>query len=99
MNSLTQNLIERLEKQGIEPNMVPGFVRSLANAILLNPAMNLPQMNKRLAWLGWGGFELDYHTVQLAIASFEADGLKSLEDKPAHWFEANFKQPEPVATG
>ena len=97
MNALTQNLIERLEKRGIEPDMVPGFVRSLANAILLNPGMNLPQMNKRLAWLGWTDFELDYHTVQLAIASFEADGLKSLEDQPANWFEANFRQPEPVA--
>jgi hypothetical protein len=99
MNDLTQNLIERLEKRGIESDMVPGFMRSLANAILLNPGMNLPQMNKRLAWLGWADFELDYHTAQLAIASFEADGLKSLEDKPAHWFEANFRQPEQVASG
>ena len=97
MNALTQNLIDRLEKRGIEPGLVPGFLRSLANAILLNPGMNLPQMNRRLAWLGWTDFELDYHTVQLAIASFEADGLKSLEDKLAHWFEVNFRHPEPVA--
>ena len=74
MNTLMQNLIARLEKRGIEPDMMAGFVRSLANAILLNPGMNLRQMNKRLAWLGWTDFELDYHTVQLAIASFEAVG-------------------------
>ena len=99
MNALTQKLIDRLEKRGIEPGMVPGFLRSLANAILLNPGMNLPQMNNRLAWLGWTDFELDYHTVQLAIASFEADGVKSLEDKPARWFEANFRRLETVASG
>ena len=92
LNQLTRNLIERLEKMGVEKSIVPGFIRSLANTILFNPDMNLLQANKRLHWLGWDGFELDYHTLQLAIACFESDGLRSLEDKPARWFEANFKE-------
>ena len=80
LNQITQNLIERLEKQGMEPGMIPGFIRSLANAILVYPDMNLSQANRRLHLLGWDNFKLDYHTLQLAIASFEAEGLKSLED-------------------
>jgi len=43
--------------------------------------MNLLQVNKRLHLLGWGSFELDYHTLQLAIAYFEAEGLKALENE------------------
>ena len=84
MNQITQNFIERLEKQGMEPGMIPGFIRSLANAISVYPDMNLSQVNQRLHLLGWDNFELDYHTLQLAIASFEAEGLKGLENnRPA----------------
>lgn len=91
LNQLTQILIERLEKNGIEPSIIHGFIRDLANTILVNPYMNLLQVNNRLHLLGWDSFELDYHTLQLAIACFEAEGLESLEKKPARWFEINFK--------
>jgi len=43
--------------------------------------MNLLQVNKRLHLLGWDSVELDYHTLQLAIACFEAEGLKGLENR------------------
>ena len=91
LNQLTQILIDRLEKKGIEPTVIHGFIRDLANTISGNPHMNLLQVNKRLNLLGWDSFELDYHTLQLAIACFEAEGLKSLETKPSRWFENNFK--------
>ena len=81
MNQLTHILIERLEEKGLELSIIHGFVRDLANTILHNPHMNLLQVNKRLHLLGWDGFELDYHTLQLAIACFEAEGLKTLENK------------------
>lgn len=80
MNQLTQNLRERLEKQGIEPGVIPGFIRSLANTLFVNPQMNLLQVNNRLHLLGWDNFELDYHTLQLAIACFEAEGLENPEN-------------------
>ncbi len=83
MNQLTQILIERLEKKGIEPSIIHGFIRDLANNILVNPSMNLLQVNKQLHFLGWDSFELDYHTLQLAIACFEAEGLKNLKKKPS----------------
>jgi hypothetical protein len=80
MKQLTQVLIRRLEKKGIEPNIAPGFMRNLANTILVNPDMNHLQVNRELHTLGWRDFELDYHTLQLAIACFETDAQESLED-------------------
>ena len=53
--------------------------------------MNVGQSRKKLHYLGWEGFDLDYHTLQLAIACLEAEGLNHLENKPAHWFEKTFK--------
>jgi hypothetical protein len=76
-------LIKRLEKKGIEPSIIHCFIRDLANTTLSNPHMNLLQVNKRLHLLGWDGFELDYHTLQLAIACFEAEGLKGLQNENA----------------
>jgi hypothetical protein len=86
LEELIRILIERLEEKRLEPSIVHGFIRDLANTILVNPHMNLLQLNKRLHSLGWDSFELNYHTLQLAIACFEAEGLKSLENKPAIWF-------------
>ena len=84
LSQLTLNLIERLEKRGIEQSMMSGFLRSLVHTIFLDPTMNHVQVNRKLHLLGWDGFELDYHTLQLAIACFEAEGLKGFEtDKPA----------------
>ena len=84
ISHLTLNLIERLEKQGIEQSVMPGFIRSLVHTIFLDPDLNLVQVNRKLHLLGWDGFELDYHTLQLAIACFEAEGLKRFEtNQPA----------------
>ena len=99
MEELIRILIKRLEKKGIDLSIVHGFIRDLANTILPNPHMDLIQVNKRLHLLGWDSFELDYHTLQLAIACFEAEGLKSLENKPAIWFEINFKTHDVGAMG
>ncbi len=82
MKELIRILIKRLEKKGIEQGIIHGFIRDLASTILVNPHMNLLQVNKQLHFLGWDGFELDNHTLELAIACFEAEGLESLEDKP-----------------
>ena len=82
MYSLSQHkqiLINRLEKKGMEKNTILGFILSLKSCLIDNPNMNHFQINKRLQFLGWDDFELDYHTLQLAIACFEAEGLKSLE--------------------
>ena len=62
--------------------MIYGFIRDLANTIVVTTYMNLLQGNKQLHLLGWDSAELDYHTLELAIACFEAEGLERLENKP-----------------
>jgi hypothetical protein len=78
MNQVTEILIERLEKKGIRPDIVPGFVRDLVNTISTNPDGTLEELNRRLQLLGWSDFELDDQTLQLVIGSFEAEDLKIL---------------------
>ena len=87
---LKEILITRLVDQGIGPNMIPGFIRSLANTFAYNPHMNLQQANDRMQQMGWDDFELDYFTFRLAAECLEAYGLKKSEYKSAQWFENNF---------
>jgi hypothetical protein len=82
--------MRRLECLGIEGHLIPGFLRSLSVAVFADRYRNLDRINRHMAYLGWPGFELDYHTFQLAMACFEANGLQQLESKPAQWFEARF---------
>jgi len=76
VNQLREILIERLEQRGVPLDMVPGLFRDLVNALSANPDTTLQDLNRRLHLLGWNGFELDDHTLQLVIASFEAEDLK-----------------------
>jgi len=74
-------LRERLERKGIEPSMVTGFIRDSANTIDANPHVNHLEVDTQLHLLCWNGFELDYHTLQVVMACFKVEGLKSLENK------------------
>jgi hypothetical protein len=90
MQPLKQILFHRLEEQGIDARNIPGFIRSLAGAILYSPGMNLDQVNQRLRYLGWDGCDMDYHTFQMAVACLEAEGLDTPGAKPPCWFEKIF---------
>jgi hypothetical protein len=90
LDQLERTLIKQLKKSGLESSFIPGFIRSLAKTISLDPQMDHLQINERLQYLGWDGFELDYHTLQLAVACFEADGIEIVEKKPVCWFENHF---------
>jgi len=90
LKQLERTLIRQLTKNGIEPDLIPGFVRSLAKAISVDPEMDHLRISDHLRYLGWDGFELDYHTMQLAMACFEASGIETLEKRQAGWFEAHF---------
>ena len=83
-NQLTQILIDRLEKKGMDPNIIPGFMRSLASTVLVSPATNLVQVNDTLQSLGWDEFELDYRTYELATACLESDCMDMMEERPKH---------------
>ena len=75
-------LLKRLERQGMQSSIIPGFLKNLGNMLTAHPCMNHWQANKRLHLLGWDDFELDYHTLQLAIAYFETEQLKATDPEP-----------------
>ncbi len=91
-----KKLIHKLLENGIEASLIPGFIRSLANACLINPNMSHCQANKRLKYLGWDDIEIDYHTLQLAITSLETKGLSQLEYKSAPWYLNSFDTRTPT---
>ena len=96
--SVDKKLFRKLVENGVEYTLIPGFIRSLANAFLINPAMTHCQANKRLKYLGWGDVEIDYHTLQLAISSLETKGLSQLKYKSAPWYMDGFQHKTAPAT-
>ena len=90
MEELIIILIKRLEKKGIEPITIYSFIRDLANTIVVNPSMNLIEVNKHLHLLGWDSVELDYRTLELATACFKVKGSDHLENEPVY-YEMNLK--------
>lgn len=90
MSRVKKTLFRRLQAKGMEQDLIPGFIRSLANSFYASPPKSLVQINQHLHYLGWDTFELDYHTLELAVSCFEADGLKGSEYKSAQWFETRF---------
>lgn len=91
-----KKLVHKLLENGVEASLIPGFIRSLANAFLVNPGMSHCQANKRLKYLGWNDIEIDYHTLQLAITSLETKGLSQLEYKSAPWYQNSFDTESPT---
>lgn len=61
-----ETLLQRLQEMGIEPNLIPGCMKDLANSRFLNRDMTYLEANERLKYLGWDDIELDYHTFELA---------------------------------
>ena len=90
MSRIKAILFQRLEDLGMDHALIPGFIRSLANSVDAAPHSNVYQVNERLRYMGWDNVQLDYHTFQLAVTCLESDGLKTLEYKPAQWFESHF---------
>ena len=77
MNQIKEILIHRLANKGMDPNMIPSYLRSMKICFVNNPNMNHLQVNEQLQFLGWNDFNVDYHTIQLAIACFETEGIYS----------------------
>ena len=75
-------LINRLTEKGVDPQLTPGFIRILANCLSTNPHATVENVNSRLRYFGWEDFELDYHTLSLAISCFEEEGLHRLRYIP-----------------
>ena len=84
---LRQLLIQRLSQKGLEKNLIPGFMRSLANSIDIGQNPNFTLINKHMRNIGWDDIDLDYHTFELARNCLEAEGYVGQEYKPSKWYD------------
>ena len=84
---LRQLLIQRLSQKGLEKNLIPGFLRSLANSIDRGQNLNFTLINTHMQHIGWDDIDLDYHTFELARNCLEAEGFVGQEYKPSKWYE------------
>ena len=91
LSDLKERLISHLIQQGLEPSLVPGFIRCLALSLRFPPPVDIPEIKQHMVCMGWAGCEIDTDTLALAMAYFEALGLEALEEKPVRWFEKKFK--------
>ena len=86
-NELRQLLIQRLSHMGLEKNLIPGFLRSLANSIDMGQNPNFARINRHMRHIGWDDIDLDYRTFELARNCLEAEGFVGQEYKPSKWYE------------
>jgi hypothetical protein len=84
---LRQLLIQRLSQKGLEKNLIPGFLRSLANSIDRGQNPNFTLINTHMRHIGWDDIDLDYRTFELARTCLEAQGYVGQEYKPSKWYE------------
>jgi len=70
---IEKTLINELKGKGVGNSVIPRFIKDLAYSFQTDLSVSLSEVNDRLHFLGWEDVELDYHTLQLAIASFERD--------------------------
>ena len=71
-------LRQRLENKGLDSSTIPGYMRSLTNALVKKPHMTLNQVNRQMDYVGWRGVELDYHTWELTRAALESEQAPGL---------------------
>ena len=68
MEDLKPLLIDRLKSQGMDPSLIPAFLKALTGIISSKPGIELAQVNQKLNLLGWDEVTIDYHSLQIAIA-------------------------------
>ena len=73
MDHLKPLLIDRLKSQGMDPSLIPAFLKALTSIISSEPGIELAQVNQKLNLLGWDEVTIDYHSLQIAIACLEAE--------------------------
>jgi hypothetical protein len=83
MGPVRRVLRQRLENKGLDASTIPGYMRSLTNALEKKPHMTLNQVNRQMDYVGWRGVELDYHTWELTRATLESEKLAGLKLDPA----------------
>ena len=73
MEDLKLLLIDRLKSKGMDPALIPAFLKALTNLISSEPGIDPAVANQKMHSLGWNEVTVDYHSLQIAIACLEAD--------------------------
>ena len=73
MDDLKPLLIDRLKLQGMDPSLIPSFLKALTSIISSEPGIDPAQANLKLNSLGWNEVAIDYHYLQIAIACLDVD--------------------------
>ena len=73
MENLKLLMIDRLKSKGMDPGLIPAFLKALTSLISSEPGIDPTQANQKLHSLGWDEVVIDYHCLQIAIACLEAE--------------------------
>ena len=73
MEDLKLLLIDRLKSKGMDPSVIPAFLKALTNLISSEPRIEPAQANQKLHSLGWNEVAIDFHSLQIAIACLETE--------------------------
>ena len=69
---LKKILVERFEKKGVEPVLIPGLLKNILAALKDRPDITHEEVSEKLRYIGWNDFDLDENTLQIIIADHEA---------------------------
>ena len=72
MDNVNQVLIDRLVQKGADAALLGSLLKTLSKILAEDPAIDPDAATQRLHYLGWPEVQVDYHTLQLALAHFEA---------------------------
>lgn len=72
MDTVNRVLIDRLLQRGADASLVDSLLRALSKILAEDPTMDPDAATNRLHYLGWPEIQIDYHTLQLALAHFES---------------------------
>jgi hypothetical protein len=73
MEDLKLLLIDRLKSKGIDPALIPAFLKALTSLISSEPGIDPAVANQKMHSPGWDEVTVDDHSMQIAIACLEAD--------------------------
>ena len=69
-------LIDRLRSLGMDPLLIPAYLKALTSVILSEPNIDPDRANRKMHSLGWNEVAIDYHSLQITIACLEQENSK-----------------------
>ena len=73
MEDLKLLLIDRLKSHGMDPSLIPAYLKALTGIITSELGIDVVQVNQKLHALGWNEVSIDYHSLEIATACLELD--------------------------